>query len=264
MSSSARVALGVSFAAALLAAPATPDDAWVRVRSPHFEVLSEAGEAPAREAARRLESLRGALLQLFPLAGGVERPITLIVFGETNRFSRLVPREHHRASEVAGFFRGGSDRDYAVFLYSTRRARPFATAEHEYAHLVLNQSLPAQPVWVAEGLAELLSDGVFAGSEALLGADRPDHEALLRRGARFSLPTLLGVRYDSDVYLGEEGNDRLYAASWALARWVIHRRGLTGLRVFLDALAAGDEATAAFSEHLGSQAEAEETLLEVP
>jgi len=259
-----RIVPCVSLAAALLAAPATPDDSWVRVRSPHFEVLSAAGEAPAREAARRLEHLRVALLQLFPADSGVGRLVTLIMFGETKRFGRFVPREHHRAREVAGFFRGGSDRDYAVFVYSTGRARPFATAEHEYAHLVLNQSLPAQPVWVAEGLAELLSDGVFADRKAFLGSDRPDHEALLRRGTRFPLATLLGVRYDSDAYLGEEGNADLYAASWALARWVIHRRGLTGLRAFLCALAAGDQATSAFSEHLGSQAEVEDSRLEVP
>ncbi len=98
----------------------------------------------------------------------------------------------------------------------------------------------------------------------LLGAARPDHEALLRRRPRLPLVTLLGVRYDSEAYLGEEGNDRLYAASWALVRWVIHRRGFRGLRSFLDTVAAGGQATTAFGEHLGSLAEAENTLLEIP
>jgi len=106
-------------------------------------------------------------------------------------------------------------------------ARPFATAEHEYAHLVLNQSLPAQPVWVAEGLAELLSDGVFAGPEALLGADRPDHEALLRqahvhlseaRAQGTELTPDVEEQIVADLELAVANNPQLYEATLLLAR----------------------------------------------
>jgi tetratricopeptide (TPR) repeat protein len=262
MPGSAPPAVCLAVAAATLASPAA-GEGWVRVRSPHFEVLSDAGEAPAREAARRLEGLRLVLLELFP-SPDPERPITLLIIEDARRFEGVVPPGRRRAREVAGFFQGGNDRDYAVLHLSPDRVRPFAAAEHEYAHLVLNRSLPAQPVWVAEGLADALSDAVLGEHEARLGAELPEYGSALERGADLPLARLLGVRYDSPEYRGEGDSDLLYARSWALVRWVIHRHGVEGLRSYLDALAAGMEPVAAFTERLGGLEEAETTLGTVP
>jgi tetratricopeptide (TPR) repeat protein len=256
-------AVCLTVASAALAAPAA-GEGWVRVRTPHLEVLSDAGEAPAREAAHRLERLRDIFLELFPVRSEAERPITLLIFEDVSRFRRLVPGERHRVGEVTGFFQGGSDRDYAVLHLSPDRSRPFAAAEHEYAHLVLNRSLSAQPVWVAEGLADLLSDAVLGEHEALLGAELPEYRSLLKGERGLPLAALLNIRYDSPEYRGEGNSELLYARSWALARWVIHRHGLRGLRSFLEALGDGLEPTAAFAERLGDLEEAEATLGAVP
>ncbi len=259
------LALNGLAAVALLSAAAGGDDSWVRVRSPHFEVLSDAGEAPAREAARRLERLRVVLRQIFPAASEVRRPITLLVLEGEARFSGLAPRRSDRGpAGLGGFFQGGGERDYAVLRLSPLQRRPFEAAEHEYAHLVLNAALPAQPVWVAEGLADLLSGGLLDEDEARLGAARPEYEALLRERSGPTLERLLAVGYDSPEYRGHPETEALYARSWALVRWVVHRRGLPGLCSFLEALAAGHEPVAAFAVHLGSLAEAGATLLEVP
>lgn len=251
-------------AVALVAGPAASDGVWVRVRSPHFEVLSDAGKAPAREAALRLERLRDVLLELFPGGENVARPITVLLLQSRARFVRLIPREHTGGTRVGGFFQGGSGRDYAVAHLSPDEGRPFEATEHEIAHLILNGSLPAQPVWVAEGLAEALSDAVLDGREARLGARRPEYEEVLRSSPRPSLEGLLTVGYDSSEYRGPREGGALYAQAWALVRWVIHRHGLAGLRSYLDAIAGGQEPTAAFGEHLGSLAEAAITLLDVP
>jgi thioredoxin-like negative regulator of GroEL len=260
---SAPLALRTALAAAVVAVPAAANDEWVRIRSPHFEVLTDAGEAPAREAARRLERLRDVFLDLFPARETTERPITLLILENRGRFSSLVPRAR-QGREVAGFFQGGRERDYAVLHLSPRRARPFAAAEHEYAHLVLNRSLRAQPVWVAEGLAEVLSDAVFEGGEAKLGATVAEHEAVVERGPGLPLGQLLRIRYDSPEYLGGRESEMVYAQSWALARWVIHRHDVAGLRSFLDTLGEGRDPSRAFVEVFGDLARAEATLREVP
>jgi tetratricopeptide (TPR) repeat protein len=251
-------------AVALLSAPAVADDTWVRVRSTHFEVLSDAGEAPAREAARRLERLRVVLQHLFPSALEVRRPITLLVIESRARFSSLVPRSGDRGRDLTGFFQGGSERDYAVLHLSPLRRHPFEAAEHEYTHLVLNGTLPAQPVWVAEGLADLLSGGLLDGDEARLGASRPEYETLLRKPSAFPLERVLAIGHDSPEYRGHPETAMLYARSWALARWAFHRRGFPALLSFLEARASGQDSTAAFAGHLGSLAEAEATLLDIP
>ena len=258
------LALAGLAAAVLVWSSASAADSWVRVCSPHFEVLSDAGEAPAREAARRLERVRGVLFRLFPPRENIERPITLLVLESRARFSSLVPVDSGRGAGLAGFFQGGSERDYAVLHLSPDPLRPFEAAEHEYAHLVLNASLPAQPVWVAEGLADVLSDVVFDGREARLGYGRPEYEALLSEGSSLSLERLLAVGYDSPEYRGHAETKALYARSWALVRWVIHRQGLRGLRSFLDAVVQGAEPVVAFSERFGSLEEAEATLSDVP
>ena len=118
-------------AGTFLAAPA--GDVWARVRSPHLEVLSDAGPAPAREAAFRLEQLRVVLLRLFPASGEVRRPITLLVLESQARFTSLAPRESDDRRALAGFFQGGRERDYAVLHLSPESARPFEPAEHDDA-----------------------------------------------------------------------------------------------------------------------------------
>ncbi len=257
-------ALALSAAAVFQLGPTAADDAWVRVRSPHFEVLSDAGMAPAREAALRLERLRGVLLRLFPGGEDVGRPISVLLLRSQGRFLRLIPREHAGGTHLGGFFLGGSGRDYAVAHLSPAQVRPFEAVEHEYAHLILNSSLLAQPVWVAEGLAELTSDAILEGNEARLGSGRPEYEETVRGTARADLEALLTVGYDSPEYRGPGDGGTLYAQAWALVRWGIYRNGLTGLRSYLDAIAAGRESSAAFAAHLGTLDEAAATLLEVP
>jgi tetratricopeptide (TPR) repeat protein len=248
---------------ALLAAPAWASE-WVRVRAPQLEVLSDVGPEPAREAAERLVRLRSALRQLFPAREHAERDLTLLMFGSRERFAGFVPRAHRRPDRVEGFFRGGGERDYAVLHFAAHRPHPFGAAEHEYAHLALNASLPAQPVWVAEGLAELLSDAALEGGVVRIGGGRPDHEAHLARAPLLPLRALLQIGHDSPEYLGAVDSDVLYAECWALARWVVHRAGLEGLRAFLIAVADGREPAAAFEEELGSLSSAEATLHLVP
>lgn len=251
--------VGTSLGAPKVAA----EDTWVRVRSPHFEVLSDAGEAPAREAARRLERVRTVLLELFPDPDDARRPITVLVVQDPNRFALLVPRERRHSEDLAGFFQGGGERDYAVLHLSPERLRPFEAIEHEYAHLVLNRSLEAQPLWVSEGLAEVLSGAVLSDGEARLGAARPEYEPLLRESS-LPLAELLDVGYDSPEYLGEVESGALYARSWGLVRWVIHRQGLEALRAFLGDVAGGEEPRSAFARRIGDLADAEASLSDVP
>ena len=118
------------------------------------------------------EHLRVVLLRLFPVREDVARPVTVLLIENRARFSSLIPRERARGEALGGFFQGGDERDYAVLHLSPLEARPFEAAEHELAHLILNSSLPAQPLWVAEGLADLVSDAVLEGDEARLGAAR--------------------------------------------------------------------------------------------
>jgi Tfp pilus assembly protein PilF len=262
---------------------AVADAAWSRARSSHFEVLTDAGEPVARRAAERLEALRLALQSLFPPRTVDERPIVALVLAKTSRFDPLVPRRHTRPAGVAGFFQGGAESDTIVARLTVESRGPFAALDHEYAHVALNRSLPAQPLWVAEGLAEMLSGpavtecaggGIRTGGagggmppaarpcEARFGSFQ-DELAESARAHPAPVAALLALRPDSPDYLAA-ADPGLYGRSWALVRWVVARHGLAGLHSFLEAVAEGEAARPAFEARLGPLGEAEASLLEVP
>jgi Flp pilus assembly protein TadD len=251
------------FFLAASSAPATAaSSGWTRARSAHFEVLTDAGAPVALHAAERLEALRAAFAALLPPRPGDERPLVAIVLASGSSFEELVPRKHRRPREVAGFFQGCGEWDAIVARVATERRGPFTSLDHEYAHVALNRSLAAQPLWAAEGLAELLSGGELETGEGRFGSAVPE----LERPAGLKptpLATLLRAQPDSSAYLaGDEA--AFYPSSWALARWLVARQGLAGLRTLLDELAAADDPVAAFEARLGPLAAVQAAMLDVP
>ena len=240
-------------------------DGWARARSAHFEVLSDASADRARALAAHLERFRRvmeAVLRRTP--EGPDPPTIVVAFDDARSFAPFVPLFHGRPQEVQGYFQGGSDRDYIAVDLDTAPDDPYETVDHEYAHVLLNRTLSAQPVWLAEGLAEVFSRWDAAGAEVHLGQPARDH---LRRMAREKpLPLARLLRVDASSSLYNEGDQRgiLYAQSWALAHWALLGRGPTGaadLRVFLSAVAGGVEPERAFASAFGAEVPVAERLL---
>jgi tetratricopeptide (TPR) repeat protein len=215
----------------------------------------------ALHAAARLEALRTALAALFPPRPSDERPLVAIVLASGSSFEELVPRKHRKPREVAGFFQGCGEWDAIVARIATERRGPFTSLDHEYAHVALNRSLPAQPLWAAEGLAELLSGGELMAPEARFGASEPELEQRASKGA-LAPATLLRAEPDSKAYLsGDEAG--FYPGSWALARFVVARQGLAGLRALLEELSAREDPVVAFEARLGPLATVEAGIRDV-
>jgi tetratricopeptide (TPR) repeat protein len=257
----------LALVAALAAAPSDESRGgasadYTRARSPHFEVLTDAGAPLARHAAEHLEALRAAFADLLPPRLTGERRIVAILLANRSRFERLAPRRYAQPRSLAGFFQSGFESDTIVARLALEPPGPYAALDHEYAHLALNRSLPAQPLWVAEGLAELLSDGALDGDAARFGARRPELEAQARAGDA-SLADLMRTGQDSPEYLGARGDGRLYGRAWALARFVVARHGLAALRAYLDTIAFGADPVAAFEDRFGPLAATETALFEV-
>ena len=200
-------------------------------------------------------------------AGRRTRPIrvtVVIAFRDQGSFAPFLPLYRGRPQEVEGYFQAGSDRDYIAASVGSDHGDPHETVFHEYAHVVLNRTLSAQPLWLGEGLAEAFSRWAPIGAEALVGQPAPDHLRRLRRGKPLPLRRLLRVDHTSPLY--NEGDERamFYSRSWALAHWVAFGRGPVAradLSVFLAAIANGVEAEAAFSSAFGADLDAAERLL---
>jgi tetratricopeptide (TPR) repeat protein len=227
---------------------------WSRAGSAHFEVLVERGEGDASALAARLEELRGILIATFPAPRPEpEPPTTVVAFASGQSFGAVVPLYRGRKQEIEGFFHSDSDRGYIAVNLAAGRERPYETTFHEYVHVYLGQALPAQPAWVAEGLAELVSDWEVAGDELRFGRPRPEHVRELGTYGWLPLETLLAVGYLSPMYNEGDRRGQFYAESWALARWLLlrHEDGWSRLRAYAEAVAAGEDAPSAFARCFG-------------
>jgi hypothetical protein len=185
---------------------ATGAEHWTLVRSPHFEVATDAGPALAGDAARRLERLRDVLGCLLPVPEEVDESVIRVLLPrDRSTFAALVPLARAHADDVAGFFVTGTDGPVIVVSLPGESGGPaaerFRTLDHDYAHVRLNLSLPAQPVWVAEGLAEALSGGDLDAAKARLAAAAP-RVAATARAPHIPLADLLGLDWRSPTYRG--------------------------------------------------------------
>lgn len=242
------------------------EEAWIRVTSPHFEVISDATPERARGVAVHLERFRrvlAAVLQRAPAAADL--PTVVLAFRDQDSLAPYRPLYRGRHVDVEGYFQAADDHDDIAASMDSNEASPYQTVCHEYAHVLLNRTLSAQPVWLAEGLAEVLSRWTAVGEDtALVGLPAPDHLRRLGRDKLLPLPTILGLDDSSPLY--NEGNQRgtFYAESWAVAHWAVFGRGPTGpadLQAFLAAIAAGTGPERAFTSAFGAAPDTAERLL---
>ena len=169
--------------AALLLTPASLSGAasqWLRISTPNFELLTDAGEKKGLTAIARLEEIRS-------------------VFG----FSAPAPRVFVLASEAdrkmfdlhefkPGSFLGTPERNYILLRDVDERI-----VYHEYTHFVFARTHGPLPAWFAEGAAEFYS---------ALGRPIPGHIARLNAEGWLPMDTWLA---------GGGGSAQFYAQSWA-------------------------------------------------
>ena len=260
-----RLALLLALVTVAGVAPARADERWTRVRSTHFEVLSNAAPERAHLVAASLEQFRRVLADVLGRAPQSDDPPTFVIaFRDQDSFAPFRPVYRGRPQDVEGYFQAGSDRDYIAASLGSDRQEASETLFHEYAHVVLNRTLSAQPLWLSEGLAEVFSRWTATDAEALVGLPAPDHLRRLQREKPLPLARLLQVDGSSPLY--NEGDERgiFYSRSWALAHWIVFGRGPTApadLQAFLSAITAGVEPARAFASAFGANPDAAEGLL---
>ena len=116
---------------------------WVEVRSPNFSVVTDAGEKRGREVAMRFEHMRavfGALMTRVNV--NIPTPLQIVAFRNTKELRQVAPLFHGKPTEVAGLFQGDGDRSFIMLDMSVED--PWVVVFHEYAHQLMNGTLPAK------------------------------------------------------------------------------------------------------------------------
>ena len=137
---------------------------WVEVKSPHFSVITDAGEVRGRDIAQRFEEMRASFGVLFGRSRvNISAPLTILAFRNTKDFQTFVPRVNGKPIGWTGFFRGGDDHNFIAL--DTSAGNSFEVVFHEYAHLLINGNFPPMPVWFDEGFAEYCSSLRITGKQ---------------------------------------------------------------------------------------------------
>jgi hypothetical protein len=132
---------------------ASPSQEWIRVRSPHFVVATDAGEKRGREIALKFEQLRlvfAKLLSTGKLSSPV--PMRILAFRNLKGFNEVAPLLNGKQQQnVEGFFLGATDLDFIALNLSM--GEEFPLVYHEYSHALLRANFQQIPMWFNEGFA---------------------------------------------------------------------------------------------------------------
>src|ERR1051325_7708457 len=142
---------------------------WTEVRSPHFSVITDAGDKRGRQAALRFEQMRTAF-GIFLNKSKVNTPIPLqiIAFRNTKEMRQFVPLWKGKPVQLAVLFQGAEDRCFILLDMSVDD--PLKVVFHEYGHQLLNGNISFRPQpWFDEGFAEFFSTIQVNGNKVDVG-----------------------------------------------------------------------------------------------
>ena len=232
----------LSFALIVLCALAHPlfagEPQWIEVRSPHFSIVTDAGEKRGRETALKFEQMRavfGALLKQATV--NLPIPLQIVAFRNTNEFRQFAPLWHGKPTQqLTGLFQSGEDRDFILLDMSVED--PWTVVFHEYAHQLMNGNVKGrtQP-WFDEGFAEYFSTIELDANRVKLGLRPPpgDAEALRDLGL-MKISDLFSVQHSSRTYNEGDRRSLFYAESWLVVHYLYATQQLPKLGPYFDAI----------------------------
>jgi Flp pilus assembly protein TadD len=230
---------------------------WVQVRSPHFTVITDAGEERGREVAAHFEDMRsvfGAFMNQPNLS--LPAPLQIVAFRNTKEMRRFVPLWQGKPIDMMGYFHQSGD--CGVILLDLSVKNYTQTAFHEYAHQLLNANTSAetQP-WFEEGFAEYFSTIQMNGGRAEVGGVHEKNFKIVRHKPLMTTADLLQIRQDSATY-NQNGGGRnvFYGQSWLMVHYLFDRHWLPRAFAYFSLLSEGTvNVEDAFQQAFGTSTE---------
>lgn len=217
------------------AARAKKFNLWIEVRSPHFVVVSNAGEKAARRSAIQFEQIRAVFLTV--LANGKSRAttptITVLALKNEASLRSLIPqywKGYH--ARPAGIFSHRLGQFYIALDLSAPGPNPNSTIYHEYFHALSTRYAPDLPAWLAEGLADFYGNTQIGTREANIGLPDEVSVAELKRATPLPLAMLFEINHASPYYNVRGKALLFHAEAWAVTDYLMladggaHRKSL--------------------------------------
>jgi tetratricopeptide (TPR) repeat protein len=195
------------------------DSQWIEIQSPHFSVVTDAGEKRGRETAMRFEQMRAVFGTLMTKANvNLPIPLQIVAFRNSKELAQFAPLWNGKPVQLAGLFQGGEDRSFIMLDMSTEN--PWSVVFHEYAHQLMNGVLSTSlDPWFEEGFAEYFSSIEVDSKEARVGKIPEYVYQELQQEGTMKVADLFRVRQNSPIY-NESGSHR--SVFYAESGMVVH------------------------------------------
>jgi cytochrome c-type biogenesis protein CcmH/NrfG len=196
---------------------------WLQLRSPHFLIVSNAGEKQVRKVAGQFERMRQVFHVLFPaLQVDPAMPIVVLAIKDEKDFRALEPQEYLGKGKLhlGGLFLRTPEKNYILMRLDAQGEHPYSVIYHEYTHLLTSKAEEWMPLWLNEGLAEFFQNTEIHENDISLGEPSSDDLLLLRQNRLLPLATLFTVDRTSPYYHEENKGSIFYAQSWTLTHYL--------------------------------------------
>jgi tetratricopeptide (TPR) repeat protein len=231
------IVAGVVLSTSVLAAEQSP---WREIHSPHYTVITDAGDKKGMEVALRFEQMRAIFATLLMKDRLNEPvPLTILAFRNDKNYYQSAPLRQGQPIDVPGFFLPGEDQNCIVLNLAEEES--WRAVAHDFAHVLIDYNYPPVPGWFDEGLAEYFSSIRLDDKKYEIGGDPELHSTppnslteLLSSQAWLALPDLLTMKRDTSTY--DEGTHltMFYAQSWMVMHYLLHEKKLVQTGTYFD------------------------------
>ncbi len=195
---------------------------WFEACSTHFQLYSCGPTQDVARLAGRLEQFREAYAVLAGNQAVASPPIIVMAFPDHASFEPFMPLYHGKPSNLAAFFKRGSDENLIALSLSGDTAASLEAIYHEYTHLLLRHNEQFWPIWLVEGMADVYGTFEVTGPHTVrIGRPMPDYLILLKHKLPLSLRHLFSVTHKSPDYNESERQGPFYAQAWLLTHYLM-------------------------------------------
>lgn len=214
---------------------------YVEVKTPAFTVVTDAGEAQAREVAQRFELVRSAFGLFFNTKNPtVPTPLTIVAFQNTRDFQQVLPRWVESRLAPTGLWRPRDDENLIVIDLAAESRKQSPTIGGldfglvRFARLLMAGNSPPVPAWYDDGFTEYCSSIKFNGKQVEYGIPRSDVMHLLQSQPWLKLTQFFGAPPDRADDIEARRQTIYYAQSWLTIHYLMSAKGGAQLNRFVD------------------------------
>src|SRR5262245_21505907 len=208
---------------ALVARVSAGEPTWLKLQAPSFGVISQLSEKETLAWAVEFEQFIGALHGLYGAKEVALPPLTIVLFRSERDYAPYRLRTDSGQARVAGFFGNTGDWSVIGMPGNGRDVDTRQTIYHEAVHWFMTASDTQQPLWFAEGLAEVLSTFEVVDGKGRWGQAIPDNVEYLSYAGLLPMEDLLRASQDDSLHGG--GRDKYYPQAWAFVHSLMFGNG---------------------------------------